>query len=168
VLVAAGISLAMIVEMNTDPLAQRAHWPAVTAALRHHEPGRRAIVIDGSRTWGYPIAFYLPHTWWVHRHGIRVHEIDLLRRIPTPQDCNGQTWWGALCDMGGRHAPKQPPVPGVQLVAIQHVAGFEIRRYIGPHAVRIYPYKPFDRPLGPWSGPHHQVLVTPEYVPYRG
>jgi hypothetical protein len=154
------VSLTMVVAMAREQFAQRGPWQHVAAALRPHQ-GRRAILISGSRTWGKILTYYMPKTWWVKSRGALVTEIDVLRRIPTRHDCSGTTWWGATCDLGAHKPLKHPPVPGFHKVGTQRAWGFEITRYRAPRPIRVYPRVPIGRPIGPWSGPHRQVLLTP-------
>jgi 4-amino-4-deoxy-L-arabinose transferase-like glycosyltransferase len=156
------VSLAMIVALARDPLAQRGPWRHVAAALAAH-PGRHAILIRGSRTWGSILTYYLPRTWWVPRHGAPVRDIYVLRRLRTPHDCHQTTWWGATCDLGARPAARRPPAHGFHRVGTERVAGFEIVHYRSRHAVRIYAHTPLDHPHGPHRSPHHQALLTPTH-----
>jgi hypothetical protein len=155
-----GVSLGMIVAMARDPLAQRGPWKHVATALAAQK-GRHAILIRGSRTWGTVLTFYLPRTWWVPPDGARVREIDVLRRIATPHDCAGTTWWGATCDLGPRSAPRRAPAHGFRRGGAERVAGFEIVHYRARHPVRVYAHTPLDRPHSPRRSPHHQALLTP-------
>lgn len=124
------------------------------AALR-----RRAIVLDGSSTWAIPLGFHMARTWWLPRRGARVAEVDVLRRVGTPRDCPGATWWGAACDVGARPRLRLSRLParGLRLFATERVAGFEIARYRarGPVLVRSHRRR----------GHRRKVLLTPLRAP---
>jgi mannosyltransferase len=163
--VLAGVSIWMIAALPTDGLAQRPPWQKVAAVLRT-PPGIRAILLEGSTTWGRPLSFYLPRTWWLGPRGALVSQIDVLRRVPTRHDCPGTSWWGATCDVGPRPPLRRAPAPGFHLVGTQRVGVFAIARYDARHAIRIYPHHPFERRGRPGARagrPH--VLLTDRRSP---
>jgi 4-amino-4-deoxy-L-arabinose transferase-like glycosyltransferase len=136
------ISIAMIGALQGDPSAQRPRWRQVSAVLGSPTVAR-AILLDGRRSWGPIIGFYLPPSRWMPVKGAPVEEIDVLRKIPARTDCPVATWWGPLCGVRAAPALKAPPVPGIRLVSTRRVAGFEVARYRVPLPIHIYPSRPY-------------------------
>jgi hypothetical protein len=148
------VSLWAVVAMARDPLGQRPHWPQVAAVLGAVH-GRHAIFLQGSSTWARPLGVLLPRTWWLRHRGARVREVDVVRRLPTAGDCPRATWWGALCDVGGRPALARPRGSGLRLVSRTRVAGFEIARFRARRPVHVVQS----------PGRHRHLLITPTRAP---
>jgi mannosyltransferase len=155
------VSVAMVAGVVSDPRAQRPPWRAVAAALAAVR-GPHAILLDGSSTWARPLSFYLPRTWWAPRSGVRVRELEVLRRLPSRGTCQGRTWWGATCDLGSRPPLPRPPA-GMRAAGRMRVAGFEIDRYRAARPVRLYRLRPIDSPGTRRSdrGRRRKLLTTP-------
>jgi mannosyltransferase len=167
VVLATVVSVSVVVRVATHSAYQKLHWRQVAAALG---PARapRAILL-APNTGALSLAFYMPHTWWVTPAGMKVAELDLVRRLPGLPQCSW-AWWGAACHYARGHpALRRPPAAGFHLVSSRRVAGFEIARYVAPRPVRLYPERPFAR--RPLHVPRkqlaatRQLLVSPRQTP---
>ncbi|MEA2450894.1 MAG: mannosyltransferase [Thermoleophilaceae bacterium] len=158
------VSTALVLEVPREPAAQRPHWRAVAAALSAPRAARRAILITGSATWAVPLAHYLPHTWFAGPSGVRVSQIEVLRRLPVRPGCVGRSWWGASCAIRPRPALAAPPSPGFRFASERRVAGFAIDTYRARRPIRLYARPPLDVPQ-PGAHGGRKLLFSPERVP---
>lgn len=133
----ASLSVWMVVALAHDPGAQRPPWQHVAAGLGTPGP-HVAILLDGSSTWASPLNFYLPHVWFAGPHGVRLREIDVLRRLPSHTGCGAPTWWGPECSGQARRLPVEP-ARGFRLVSQRRLGDYGLARYTAAHLVRIYP-----------------------------
>ena len=112
------VSFSVLDAAQEDRVAQRPGFRQVASVIGPAH-GKRAILLEGSRTWARPLGLYLPRTWWMPRRGATVTEVDVVRRVPTAHDCPDATWWGAACDVAGRRGddgsgPRAPGRRGVR------------------------------------------------------
>jgi hypothetical protein len=133
------VSIAMVVGVQGDLSAQRAHYRELAAILRTPTGGPRALLLQGNRNWGMSLKLYLPRTRWLGAHGRDVTEIDVVRLLQHTLCPN--SWWGATCEYRSLPALRHAPARGFRLVSAQKVAGFEVTRYRASRAVRIYPHQ---------------------------
>jgi hypothetical protein len=133
----------------------------VAGALRATSSRKRAIVLDGSKTWASPLSFYLHRTRWVPWRGTAVSEIDVVRRLPH-RGCGTLPWWGPSCELQHQPPRSVAPARGFRAAGSRNVAGFNIERFLSPRPVRIYQHRAYDElssPLGRATTRRH-VLVT--------
>ena len=147
-------SFSVLDAAREDRVAQRPGFRQVATVIGPAH-GRRAILLDGSRTWARPLGVYLPRTWWMPRRGAPVTEVDVVRREPTAHDCPDATWWGAACDVGPRPPITTPPARGFRAAGVFDTAGFEVRRWRSARPVRIVPL----------HGRRSRLLLTPVREP---
>lgn len=145
---------ALLLALAHDPAAQRPHWQQVAAALRSPRPHVIVLVGKGGHL---PLAFMLPRTWSLPRHGERVDELFVVRHI-APQACTGIIFWGAVCEMRPHHLPGHLPGHGWRRVGEQRMAGFAVTRYRTATPVLVRPPR--------WPRHHHRnALYFPRAQP---
>lgn len=148
------VSFSVLDAAQEDRVAQRPGFRQVASVIGPAH-GKRAILLEGSRTWARPLGLYLPRTWWMPRRGATVTEVDVVRRVPTAHDCPDATWWGAACDVAGRRAQTTAPAPGLRAAGVFDTAGFEVRRWRSAHPARLVPL----------HGKRSRLLLTPVRQP---
>lgn len=151
------LSVWMVAALARDPGAQRPPWQRLAAALSVL-PRRGAILLDDNGSWASSLNFYLPHVWFAGPHGVRVREIDVLRRLPSDTGCGTPTWWGPECSERARPLPTDP-APGFRLVSQRQVADYGIARYAAAQPVRLYPRALLDRPEGRAAGRRRLMIA---------
>ena len=162
------VSLVMVFKVPDDAGAQRTHWRQIAGVLRGGERPR-AILLLGAHTWSRILGFYLPNTWWDPPRGMRVREIDVLRKASPTGPCVAVVWWGASCDSGPHRPLARPPAPGFRPAGTTRVAGFAVDRYLSAHPIRVYAHPPFERFTRLDRGVSYKhrgrLMVTPRRAP---
>jgi mannosyltransferase len=138
-----GVSLTMVFKVPTDAGAQRTHWQKIVKVLGS-DRRPHAILLLGAHTWSRIIGFYLPNTWWDPPQGMRVSEIDVLRKATASGPCAAVVWWGASCDSKPHPPLSRPPARGFRFAHTTRVAGFAVDSYVAPRAIRLYAHPPLE------------------------
>jgi uncharacterized membrane protein len=132
------VSIIVVFGVQRDIGAQRGHFREVASHLRSLPGKRRAVLLEGSRSWATSLRYYLPGTRWVQPRGAAVREIDVIRMLRRPTPCVGRDWWGATCGFDVQPPLAKPPARGFRFVSVHAVAGFAVTRYRAARRTRIY------------------------------
>jgi mannosyltransferase len=151
---AAAIGLTGTIAVAADPSLQRPDWRQA-ARLIGDAGTIRAIVAPG----GYralPLELYLHRadSFPEGRHGV-----PQIVELATRGDESGDCWWGAVCDLPTRRAPRRPPLPGFAFTGAAHADRFTVTRF-GAARARLTT----ARELGVRPERHGYVLVLVDPV----
>jgi len=152
------LSVGAVVALAHDPGAQRPPWGRVAAALGAL-PRHAAILLDGNSTWASPLNYYLPNLWFAGPDGVRVSEVDVLRRLRSHTGCGAPTWWGPECSERARPLPDLPAI-GFRLVSQRRVGDYGLARYIAARPVRLLATGPADQPARQGAGRRHLMIAS--------
>jgi 4-amino-4-deoxy-L-arabinose transferase-like glycosyltransferase len=129
--VAAALGLAGTAAVVIDPALQRPAWR--TAARLIGDAGAvRAIVAPGGFR-ALPLEIYLHRADSFPKGRHAVPQVVELGAQGGPGAC----WWGAVCDLPTRAAPRRPPLPGFTFAGSARAGRFTVSRFDAARPARV-------------------------------
>jgi uncharacterized membrane protein len=150
--VAAALGIAGTVAVVADTGLQRPDWRAAARLIGDSGKVRALIAPGGYRA--LPLEVYL-HRADAFPHGS--HAVPQIVELGT-RGGPGACWWGAVCDLPTRVAPRTPPLPGYALTGQGRAGRFSVSRFTPTHPGRVSAQQ---LGLSPSVRGHLLVLVDP-------